>query len=178
MLTWYHAQRLACTEKHKECVHTHCHEEEKQGIVYTSQTILEIQRPTPDKALPHPSAFPPFHPYSSPTSCSLCCCFHYDHNFNVILFFQQLDLPVGSVKAVVLIENVLASFEMHEILYELRQHSAGLNCGIWDYSASFVNKFGMYWLVYMIVWGMLGMSVFLQNFCNLLVEKNPDELSK
>ena len=59
-------------------------------------------------------------------------------------FSNQLDLPVGSVKAVVLIENVLASFEMHEILYELRQHSAGLNCGIWDYSASFVNKFGMY----------------------------------
>ena len=57
-------------------------------------------------------------------------------------FSNQLDLPVGSVKAVVLIENVLASFEMHEILHELRQHSAGLNCGIWDYSASFVNKFG------------------------------------
>jgi len=42
----------------------------------------------------------------------------------------------------VLIENVLATFEMDEILYELREHSAGLNCGIWDYSASFVNKFG------------------------------------
>lgn len=41
-----------------------------------------------------------------------------------------------------LIENVLATFEMEEILYELRDHSAGLNCGIWDYSASFVNKFG------------------------------------
>lgn len=41
-----------------------------------------------------------------------------------------------------LIENVLAAFEMEEILYELREHSAGLNCGIWDYSASFVNKFG------------------------------------
>ena len=69
--------------------------------------------------------------------------------FSLILsiFFNQLDLPVGSVKAVVLIENVLASFEMHEILYELRQHSAGLNCGIWDYSASFVNKFGKYGLV-------------------------------
>lgn len=49
---------------------------------------------------------------------------------------------MGTVKATVLIENVLASFEMEEILYELREHSAGLNCGIWDYSASFVNKFG------------------------------------
>ncbi|XP_037635197.1 malate synthase-like isoform X2 [Sebastes umbrosus] len=55
---------------------------------------------------------------------------------------QKLGLPLGSIKATVLIENVLASFEMEEILYELRDHSAGLNCGIWDYSASFVNKFG------------------------------------
>ena len=54
----------------------------------------------------------------------------------------QLGIPVGTVKACVLIENVLASFEMDEILWEMRDHSAGLNCGIWDYSASFVNKFG------------------------------------
>ncbi|XP_071499940.1 malate synthase-like [Diadema antillarum] len=54
----------------------------------------------------------------------------------------KLGLPLGCVKATVLIENVLASFEMQEILYELRRHSAGLNCGLWDYSASFVNKFG------------------------------------
>ncbi|KAF7707009.1 malate synthase-like [Silurus meridionalis] len=55
---------------------------------------------------------------------------------------DRLGLPVGSIKATVLIECVLATFEMDEILYELREHSAGLNCGIWDYSASFVNKFG------------------------------------
>uniref|UniRef100_A0A7N9ASX6 malate synthase n=1 Tax=Mastacembelus armatus TaxID=205130 RepID=A0A7N9ASX6_9TELE len=55
---------------------------------------------------------------------------------------HKLGLPLGSIKATVLIENVLAAFEMEEILYELRAHSAGLNCGIWDYSASFVNKFG------------------------------------
>uniref|UniRef100_A0A8C6SN90 malate synthase n=1 Tax=Neogobius melanostomus TaxID=47308 RepID=A0A8C6SN90_9GOBI len=55
---------------------------------------------------------------------------------------QKLGLPLGTIKATVLIENVLAAFEMDEILYELRDHSAGLNCGIWDYSASFVNKFG------------------------------------
>lgn len=42
-----------------------------------------------------------------------------------------------------LIESVLATFEMEEILFELKEHSAGLNCGIWDYSASFVNKFGI-----------------------------------
>ncbi|KAM6953774.1 malate synthase-like [Aplochiton taeniatus] len=55
---------------------------------------------------------------------------------------HKLGLPLGSIKATVLIENVLASFEMEEILFELRDHSAGLNCGIWDYSASFVSKFG------------------------------------
>ncbi|KAM9329634.1 uncharacterized protein PAF06_004707 [Gastrophryne carolinensis] len=55
---------------------------------------------------------------------------------------KKLNLPLGSIKATVLIESILASFEMEEILYELREHSAGLNCGIWDYSASFVNKFG------------------------------------
>ncbi|XP_028816257.1 malate synthase-like isoform X2 [Denticeps clupeoides] len=55
---------------------------------------------------------------------------------------DKLALPYGCIKATVLIENILATFEMEEILYELRDHSAGLNCGIWDYSASFVNKFG------------------------------------
>ncbi|XP_012711206.2 malate synthase-like isoform X1 [Fundulus heteroclitus] len=62
---------------------------------------------------------------------------------NIFVWTQQkLGLPLGCIKATVLIENVLATFEMEEILYELREHSAGLNCGIWDYSASFVNKFG------------------------------------
>ncbi|XP_063586705.1 malate synthase-like [Penaeus indicus] len=55
---------------------------------------------------------------------------------------EKLGIPHGTIKACVLIENVLASFEMEEILYELKDHSLGLNCGIWDYSASFVNKFG------------------------------------
>ncbi|XP_059496339.1 malate synthase-like isoform X2 [Stegostoma tigrinum] len=62
---------------------------------------------------------------------------------NIFVWVQKkLGLPVGSIKATVLIESILATFEMEEILYELRAHSAGLNCGIWDYSASFVNKFG------------------------------------
>uniref|UniRef100_A0A8C2J0V4 malate synthase n=1 Tax=Cyprinus carpio TaxID=7962 RepID=A0A8C2J0V4_CYPCA len=55
---------------------------------------------------------------------------------------KKLGLPAGCIKATVLIECVLALFEMEEILYELKEHSAGLNCGIWDYSASFVNRFG------------------------------------
>jgi len=50
-------------------------------------------------------------------------------------------LPKGSIKATVLIETILASFEMDEILYELREHSAGLNCGRWDYIFSFIKKF-------------------------------------
>ena len=50
-------------------------------------------------------------------------------------------LPSGSIKATVLIETILASFEMDEILYELRDHSAGLNCGRWDYIFSFIKKF-------------------------------------
>ena len=53
---------------------------------------------------------------------------------------KKLGLPRGTVKACVLIENVFATFEMEEILWEMREHSAGLNCGVWDYSASFVSK--------------------------------------
>jgi malate synthase len=54
---------------------------------------------------------------------------------------DALDIHHGSIKATVLIETILASFEMDEILYELRQHSAGLNCGRWDYIFSFIKKF-------------------------------------
>ncbi len=54
---------------------------------------------------------------------------------------QKLGVPQGSIKGTVLIETILASFEMDEILYELREHSAGLNCGRWDYIFSFIKKF-------------------------------------
>jgi len=54
---------------------------------------------------------------------------------------QELGVPVGTIRATVLIETILAAFEMHEILYELREHSAGLNCGRWDYIFSFIKKF-------------------------------------
>jgi malate synthase len=53
----------------------------------------------------------------------------------------ELGLPVGTVKATVLIETILAAFEMDEILYELRDHIVGLNCGRWDYIFSFIKKF-------------------------------------
>ena len=54
---------------------------------------------------------------------------------------RELGIPSGSIKATVLIETILAAFEMDEILYELREHSAGLNCGRWDYIFSFIKKF-------------------------------------
>jgi malate synthase len=54
---------------------------------------------------------------------------------------KQLGLPQGTIKATVLIETILAAFEMDEILYELREHSAGLNCGRWDYIFSTIKKF-------------------------------------
>jgi malate synthase len=54
---------------------------------------------------------------------------------------RDLDLPHGSIKATALIETVLAAFEMDEILWELREHSAGLNIGRWDYIFSCIKKF-------------------------------------
>ncbi len=61
---------------------------------------------------------------------------------DVFVFAQQeLGIPTGTIKATVLIETILASFEMDEILYELKEHSAGLNCGRWDYIFSFIKKF-------------------------------------
>lgn len=52
---------------------------------------------------------------------------------------KRLGIPEGTIKATVLIETLPAAFEMDEILYELRQHSSGLNCGRWDYIFSFIK---------------------------------------
>ncbi len=54
---------------------------------------------------------------------------------------ERLGIPQGTIKATVLIETILAAFEMEEILYELRDHSAGLNAGRWDYIFSAIKKF-------------------------------------
>src|SRR5262249_23480754 len=54
---------------------------------------------------------------------------------------DELNIPRGTIKATVLIETILGSFEAEEILYELRDHSAGLNCGRWDYIFSYIKKF-------------------------------------
>jgi malate synthase len=61
---------------------------------------------------------------------------------DVFVFSQErLGLPRGTIRATVLIENILAAFEMDEILYELRDHIAGLNAGRWDYLFSIIRKF-------------------------------------
>jgi malate synthase len=63
--------------------------------------------------------------------------------WNEIFVFAQeeLGLPQGSIRATVLIETILAAFEMEEILYELREHISGLNAGRWDYIFSIIKKF-------------------------------------
>jgi len=66
--------------------------------------------------------------------------------WNDIFVFSQkeLGIPNGTIKATVLIETILAAFEMDEILYELKEHSVGLNCGRWDYIFSFIKKFKLF----------------------------------
>ncbi|HEY3359522.1 MAG TPA: malate synthase A [Polyangia bacterium] len=54
---------------------------------------------------------------------------------------EELGLPRGTIRATVLIETLPAAFEMDEILFELREHSAGLNCGRWDYLFSYIKTF-------------------------------------
>src|SRR5208283_3681940 len=63
--------------------------------------------------------------------------------WNDVFCFSQDELGIarGSIRATVLIETILAAFEMDEILYELREHSSGLNCGRWDYIFSYIKKF-------------------------------------
>jgi malate synthase len=60
---------------------------------------------------------------------------------DVFVFAQnELGIPQGTIKSTVLIETILATFELHEIIYELRQHMAGLNCGRWDYIFSYIKR--------------------------------------
>ena len=63
--------------------------------------------------------------------------------WNDIFNFSQdyLNIPRGTIKATVLVEHISLAFQMDEVLYELRNHSAGLNCGRWDYIFSFIKKF-------------------------------------
>ncbi|OUS17759.1 malate synthase A [Nonlabens dokdonensis] len=61
---------------------------------------------------------------------------------DVFKFSQEyLDVPVGTFKATVLVETITASFQLDEIIYELKDHIVGLNCGRWDYIFSYIKKF-------------------------------------
>ncbi len=83
---------------------------------------------------------------------------------------HQLDLPIGTIKATVLIETILAAFEMEEILYELREHCVGLNAGRWDYLFSIIKKFQHHAEVLLPDRGQLTMTVpFMKAYAELLV---------
>lgn len=63
--------------------------------------------------------------------------------WNEVFKFSQdyLKIPHGTIKATVLIETITSAFQLDEILFELKEHSAGLNCGRWDYIFSYIKKF-------------------------------------
>lgn len=61
---------------------------------------------------------------------------------DVFVYAQNyLNIPQNTIKATVLVETITASFQLDEIIYELRNHMAGLNCGRWDYIFSYIKKF-------------------------------------
>ncbi len=83
---------------------------------------------------------------------------------------NRLGVPQGTIKATVLIETILAAFEMDEILYELREHSAGLNAGRWDYIFSVIKKLGHRPEFVLPDRGAVTMGVpFMRSYCELLV---------
>ncbi len=82
----------------------------------------------------------------------------------------DLGLPVGTIRATVLIETILAAFEMDEILWELRDHVVGLNCGRWDYIFSFIKKFRNHAGFVLPDRGTVGMDRhFLRSYSRLLI---------
>ncbi len=81
-----------------------------------------------------------------------------------------LGLPVGTIKATVLIETLPAVFQMNEILYALREHSAGLNCGRWDYIFSFIKSLSRHARFVLPERGQVGMDRrFLRSYAELLI---------
>jgi len=84
---------------------------------------------------------------------------------------EKLGVPRGTFKATVLIETILGAFEMDEILYELREHSAGLNAGRWDYIFSFIKKLGHRPEFILPDRAQVTMAVpFMRAYCDLLVK--------
>lgn len=91
---------------------------------------------------------------------------------DVFLAAQEwLNLPLGTIKATVLIETILAAFEMDEIIYELRHHMAGLNAGRWDYIFSIIKKFKDYPEFILPDRTQVTMQMpFMRAYCRLLVQ--------
>ncbi len=84
---------------------------------------------------------------------------------------DELHIPRGSIRATVLIETIPAAFEMDEILYALREHSAGLNCGRWDYIFSIIKKFHKHAAFTMPDRGQVGMTAHCMRCYSLLAIK-------
>lgn len=83
---------------------------------------------------------------------------------------EALGIPRGTIRATVLIETITAAFEMHEILFELREHAAGLNAGRWDYLFSVIKKFSSRDQIFPDR-ALLTMDLpFLRSYCELLVQ--------
>ena len=93
--------------------------------------------------------------------------------WNEVFVFAQdyMSVPQKTIKATVLIETIMAAFEMDEILYELRNHSAGLNCGRWDYIFSFIKRFRLHSDFLLSDRDLVGMtSPFMKNYSLLLIQ--------
>lgn len=99
---------------------------------------------------------------------------HYEARFWANIFHETekyLDLTDGTIKATVLIETITAVFEMDEIIYELRNYIAGLNCGRWDYIFSFIKKFHKFPEFVLPNRDQVGMGVhFLKSYSLLLIK--------
>ena len=90
---------------------------------------------------------------------------------DVFIYAQKaLGLPKGTIRATVLIETILAAFEMDEILYELREHSAGLNAGRWDYLFSLIKKLPLATVGFPDRAALTMDLPFLKAYCELLVQ--------
>ncbi|KAI8993536.1 malate synthase A [Pilobolus umbonatus] len=84
---------------------------------------------------------------------------------------DMLNIPRGTIRGTVLIETILAAFEMDEIIYELRDHSSGLNCGRWDYIFSFIKKFRQHAKYVLPKRSDVSMTVpFMSAYVNLLIQ--------
>lgn len=93
--------------------------------------------------------------------------------WNDVFNFAQdkLKIPRSTIRATVLIETIVAAFEMEEILYELREHAAGLNAGRWDYIFSTIKKFSLHREFLLPDRGQVTMRVpFMRAYCQLLVK--------